>query len=247
MLTYSNPLDWLLLAGGLLLASAVQAQTPARKVPTAVEVKRAVEHLGSLRRGDGWAEDVARKVVAYLKAHRPDEDEASEIGLTLDTASDDQAQLSVYSFAHESGGTRGTVHNVVVQWQNAAGQLFAYHLPVECGFSEVYPLKAPGRNMYLLLGREKAYTFCIAFTAYVVELKGDYLILDNKVFSINGHGDKNELSDCNVAMTFDPARQVLSVDIDEGLPQSEEEDGFSTGSFKPFNLLFRQGRFVPLP
>lgn len=238
------------LAAALLLAhGTTQAQQTTRKTPTASEVKKAVQHLASLRGegDDGRAEDVARKVVAYLKAHRPDEDEASELGLTLDTASDDQAQLSVYSFAHESGGTRGTVHNVVVQWQNAAGQLFAYHLPVECGFSEVYPLKAPGRNMYLLLGREKAYTFCIAFTAYVVELKGDYLILDNKVFSINGHGDKNELSDCNVAMTFDPARQVLSVDIDEGLPQSEEEDGFSTGSFKPFNLLFRQGRFVPLP
>ncbi|RPD48691.1 hypothetical protein DNI29_08755 [Hymenobacter sediminis] len=136
--------------------------------------------------------------------------------------------------------------NVVLQWQNAAGKLFAYHLPVECAFTELYPLKTPGRNMYLLLGREKAYTFCLAFTAYVVELKGDYLILDNQVFSVNGYSDKNELSACNVEMTFDPARQVLSVDIDDGLPKSEEGDGFSATPFKPFKLRFQQGRFVPL-
>ncbi|MBX0289873.1 hypothetical protein K3G63_05450 [Hymenobacter sp. HSC-4F20] len=235
---------------GGLLASPAQAQQTARKTPTASEVKKAVEHLASLPHGEGDNGEavgyVARKVVAYLKAHRLDDDQANELGLTIWAASDDQAQLCVYYFSHDSGGTRGTVDNVVLQWQNAAGKLFAYHLPVECAFTELHPLKTSGRRMYLLLGREKANTFCLAFTAYVLELKGDYLILDNQVFSVNGYSNKNELSACNVEMTFDPVQQLLSVDIDDGIPEREEGDGYSTEPFKPFKLLFQHGRFVPL-
>ncbi|WP_426491842.1 hypothetical protein [Hymenobacter sp. 102] len=230
----------------MLFALTGQAQTRVSHPPTASEVKKAVEHLASLtgEGDDGRAEGVARKVVAYLKAHRPDEDEASELGLTLDTALDDQAQLSVYSFSHESGGTRGTVHNVVVQWQNATGQLFAYHMPVECAFAELYRLRAPGRNLYLLLGNEKGSGICLGYTAYVLELKGNYLILNNQVFDGIDHGKQNELTTCNVAMTFDPARQVLSLDADGG---PNDPDVYSDKPFKPFKLVFRQGRFVLLP
>ncbi|RPD48690.1 hypothetical protein DNI29_08750 [Hymenobacter sediminis] len=92
-------------AASLFATSTAQAQQTIRKTPTAREVKQAVEHLADLAIGDGEADFVARKVVAYLKAHRLDDDEASELGLTLAAASDDQAQLCVYYFSHDSGGT----------------------------------------------------------------------------------------------------------------------------------------------
>ncbi|MCA8830032.1 hypothetical protein [Hymenobacter pini] len=238
----------LLVAAGLFSFLTGQAQPAVRRPPTASEVKKAVEHLANLPNGEGDNGEavgyVARKLVAYLRTHRLDDLQASRLGITLGAASDDQAQLSVYSFTHDSGGTRGTVDNVVVQWQNAAGQLFAYHVPVECAFSELYPLQAPGRKLYLLLGNEKGSGICLGYTAYVLELKGNYLILDNQVFSVKDHSNKNELTICNVAMTFDPARQILSLDADEG---PNDPDVYADEPFKPFKLIFRQGRFVPVP
>ncbi|RPD48692.1 hypothetical protein DNI29_08760 [Hymenobacter sediminis] len=230
------------------MSAAIQAQTPARKAPTALEVINAVAHLASFHQGEAddgeMAVRVGRKVVAYLKAHKLSASEAGKLGLTLGPVSRDAAQLRVCSFSHESGGTRGTVDNVVVQWQNAAGELFAYYLPVESYFTTLYPLTAPGRTMYLLLGHEKGSGLCLGYTAYVLELKGNYLILDNQVFSVKDHSNKNELTICNVAMTFNPARQILSLD-DAGGPG--KADFYSDEPFKPFKLIFRQGRFVRLP
>lgn len=203
----------------------------------------AVGHLAKTTLGEGddpdLTEDVAKKVVSYLKAHRLNAAEANKLGLILAASSRDQVR--VYSFSQHSGGTRGSVTNVVLQWQNKEGQLFAYYLPVECGFDELYPLSAPGRTMYLLLGQEQGSSICMAGIAYVVELKGNYLILDNEIFNVKEHGNKNELTICNVAMQFDTRRQVLSVVADSTFG---EPDVYSDRPFKPYKLLFRQGRFV---
>ncbi|MET4104992.1 hypothetical protein [Hymenobacter sp. UYP22] len=238
----------LLLQAGLLLCWGGQAQAQTHKTPTASEVKKAVKHLASFHQGEAddgeMAGRVARKIVAYLKTHQLSTAEVTKLGLTLGPAAQDAAQLRVGSFSHESGGTRGTVDNVVVQWRNAEGELFAYHLPIECAFTELYPLRAVGRNMYLLLGNEKGSGICLGYTAYVLELKGNYLILDNQVFSVKDHSNKNELTICNVAMTFDTGRQVLSLEADGG---PERADVYSDEPFTPFKLAFRQGRFVRLP
>jgi hypothetical protein len=98
--------------------------------------------------------------------------------------------------------------------------------------------------MYLLLGNEKGSGICLGYTAYVLELKGNYLILDNQVFSVEDHSRKNELTICNVAMTFDTGRQVLSLEADGG---PERAGVYSDEPFTPCKLAFRQGRFVRLP
>ncbi|SDX58226.1 hypothetical protein [Hymenobacter psychrophilus] len=228
----------------LLAGFPAQAQPAAKRIPTASEVKKAVEHLASLAGGEGDNPEslggVAKKVVAYLKVHRPDEGEASKLGLRLAASYNDAARIRVYLFTHNSGGSRGTISNVVLQWQNVAGKLFAYYVPVECGFDAIFPLQTPSRKMYLLVGYERGSGSCVNCSAYVIELKGDYLILDNKVF-----GDESGLEICNVTMEFDATKQMLSVEADDMF--GEQSDGYSDKPFRPTKYVFRQGHFIKIP
>ena len=146
----------------------------------------------------------ARQLVTYLKAHELPDAEATELDLAQLESSPDAARLRVYTFGYSSGGTRGTVHVPIVQWQNAAGKRFAYKLGEECAFSEIHKLASPGRTLYLLLGQETANSYTEVSEAYVVELKGDYLLLNNGAF---GQGPSLSLGD--VDMQFDETKQLL--------------------------------------
>jgi len=95
-----------------------------------------------------------------------------------------------------------------LQLQNVAGQYFAYALPDECEFTAIYRLASPGRLRYLLLGQEEGDMNTSPSEAFVVELKGNYLLLDKEVF-----GQNSPLRLTDVELSFDEPRQVLTIDL----------------------------------
>ena len=191
-----------LLAGAL----ATQAQQKPKAPPTIAELKKNLEAIGE---GDEESlgdlpDETARRLVTYLKSHELPDAQAKALGLEQVAGPNDAARLHLYTFGYASGGTRGTVHVPVLQWQNAAGKRFAYKLNEECEFDEIHKLVSPGRTLYLLLGKETTNSYTDLSEAYVVELKGDYLLLNNTAF-----GKSALLSLGDVAMKFDEGKQQL--------------------------------------
>ena len=187
------------------------AAPPAASLPPTTEELR--QNLTLVREGTeqelgSLIERTTRQTVAYLTTHEVSKAGADSLGLAQSVCSADAAQLAVYTFAYASGGSRGRVHVPVLQWKNAAGELFAYAPYEECDFSEIYKLASPGRNLYLLLGHEKASQVCTLCKAYVVELKGKFLLLDNAIFN-----KSPLLSLCGVPMAFNAGQQVLNLDL----------------------------------
>ncbi len=236
----------LALLGGL--ATAARAQTPAKPAPTAAELRKNFAIISAGTEGESAAFDklttsTARRLVTYLKAHEVTAAEAKSLGLDyLDSR--DANHLKVFTYSYASGGTRGTIDRPVFQWKNAAGQLFAYALGEECGFYEIHRLASPGRTLYLLLGGQKGDGSCDVGQAYVVELKGNYLLTDNVVF-----GKKTALNLCNVDMDFNEAKQVLHLDLAEYSTEHDETlppQWYRPGA-KSLNLKFSGGRFVSNP
>ena len=210
----SNPLlrIFLLATLGLATPAASIAQQAGKPLPTAAELKKDLAIIEASTEGESEALDqlmskTARQLVAYLGAHDLSKAAAENLGLDLSVDSKDAAHFKVYTYSYSSGGTRGTIHRPVFQWQNAAGKLFAYRPDKECDFSEIYKLATPGRTQYLLLGAEKGDSQCLSYEAHVIELKGNYLLLDNPAF---GKGPTIHL--CNVEMTFDASQQALRLD-----------------------------------
>ncbi|MFD1872532.1 hypothetical protein [Hymenobacter bucti] len=237
-----------LVAGLLAGAPAAQAQQPAKPVPTAAELKKNIARLAQGTEGESVAFDklnaaTERQLVAYLKTHEVTAAAAKALGLGY-TESKDADHLKVFTYSCSSGGTRGTINQPVLQWQNAAGQRFAYACHEECDFGKIYKLASPGRTLYLLLGQETGDTRCLTSQAYVVELRGNYLLL------APAFGTSPLLRLCNVEMDFDAAAQVLHLDLsDEEVPEYNDENLAKVGfrrqaSTKQLALKFSGGRFV---
>jgi hypothetical protein len=210
-----------LLAAGLLVGAPIaQAQQTAKAPPTLAELEK---NLQTISEGDEESvaelvDQTARQLVAYLKAHVLSDADQATLGLDETAVTQDITHLKAYTFGYSSGGTRGTVHVPVLQWQNAAGKLFAYRMHEECELTEMYKLASPGRTLYLLLGQEQGDMNTTASMAYVLELRGDYLRLDNAVF-----GQRASLIVGNVEMSFDKRKQVLRLDLSDH-DASEEDD-----------------------
>ena len=226
-------------------AAEANAQVASRPAPTAAELKKnfAIIEAGTEGESDDFDKltaTTARRLVTYLKAHEVMAAEAKGLGLDyLD--SKDAGHLKVFTYSYASGGTRGTIDRPVFQWRNAAGQLFAYALNEECGFYEIHRLASPGRTLYLLLGGQKGDSNCLVGQAYVVELKGNYLLTDNVVF-----GKKTALNLCNVDMEFGDTTQVLHLDLTEYSTEHDETlppQWYRPGA-KRLDLKFTGGRFV---
>jgi hypothetical protein len=234
-----------LVAGLLVGAPAAQAQRAVKVPPTAAELKKDIIRIRSGTEGESDAFDnltvtTARRLVTYLKSHELTAVGAKALGLDY-TESTDAGHLKVFTYSYSSGGTRGTIHRPVLQWQNAAGQRFAYSMDEECWFMEAYKLASPGRTQYLLLGADKGDGQCDNFQARVVEVKGNYLLLDNAAFE-----GQPALRLCNVDMDFLPAQQLLRLNLaeystehDEVLPPQWHRPGA-----KQLSLKFSNGRFV---
>jgi|GEM_PF-1222612 len=207
----------LVLLGGL--STVALAQTPAKPAPTAVELESFFSRLSETNEGEGSIFDsvdiMSRRLVTYLKG-RPAT--TANLGVDLSAESADVAHLKVFTYSYPSGGTRGTVHRPVLQWQNAAGQQFAYALPEECEFTAIYKLASPGRTRYLLLGQEEGDTNTSISEALVVELKGNYLLLDKEVF-----GKNSPLQLSNVELSFDEPKQVLTIDLADHDASAEDD------------------------
>ena len=190
-------------------ATTAQAPQPTKPAPTAAELEAYFSRLETSTEGEGSTFDsltvMQPRLVAYLKAH---EVTTYNLGVGLSAESGDAAQLKVFTYSYSSGGTRGTVHRPVLQWRNAAGQHFAYALAEECEYTKVHRLASPGRALYLLLGQEQGNMNTTGSEALVVELKGNYLLLDKSVF-----GKNSPLVLTNVALSFDEPRQLLEIDL----------------------------------
>lgn len=233
------------------------------KLLTAAELKKNLALVRSSTVGESdesidLLNQTGRQVVRYLRTHELSPAAAKNIGLDLTTGPQDAARLKVFTFSYSSGGTRGTIHCPVLQWKNSAGQFFAYALDEECLFSEIHALHVPGRRHYLLLGTERGDSQCLVYHAVVIELKGDYLLLNNKAFSTGP-----SLGLCNAEMTFDARKQTLQLDVSAYLRRLEEDGqladeqyltqrlaqhGYRRKAGAPRMVLhFRNGRFVKQP
>jgi hypothetical protein len=234
------------LAAALLIgAPAAQAQQPAKDGPTAAELKNNFARISSGTEGESDAFDnliatTARRLVTYLKSHELTAAGAKAMGLDY-SESKDAGHLKVFTYSYSSGGTRGTIHRPVLQWKNAAGQRFAYSMAEECWFMEAYKLASPGRTQYLLLGADKGDSQCDNMQARVVELKGNYLLLDNAAFE-----GQPALRLCNVDMDFSPTQQLLRLNLAEYSTEHDEvlpPQWYRPGA-KQLSLKFSNGRFV---
>ncbi len=129
------------------------------------------------------------------------------LGLSLSTESIDKQAIKIYNFGYDCGGTRRVITHPIIQWENASGKTFAYNLStkINCEFSQIYRLKSTGRNLYLLIGVEAGDGSCYQGIAYVIEIKGDYLITDNQVFV-----NRPYLNLCNREYDFDVKTQLLT-------------------------------------
>ena len=217
-----------LLAGSL----AGFGQQAGSSSPSAAELKRNIALVSSKGEEDGGllVARTARQLASYLKTHNLSAADAKKLGLYLAVESGDAAQFRVYTFNYHSGGTRGQVNVPVMQWKNQVGKLFSYAPAMENGFYEIHKLKSPGRTLYLLLGDEQGSSRCMQHIAYVVELKGNYLLLDAPAFDQSPY-----LSLCDVTMEFDARQQVLRLDVTEfDVDYYEPED-------EPYRLLKRWG------
>jgi hypothetical protein len=225
-------------------ATVAAAQQPAKARPTVAELKKNVARIAAGTIGESDAFDhlmdtTHRQLVAYLKTHEVSAAGAKSLGLDYTDATDAN-HLKVFTYSYSSGGTRGTIHQPVLQWRNAAGRLFAYSMDEECDFTEIHALTVPGRTLYLLLGGEQGNSQCYVYQARLLELKGNYLLLDNGAFD-----KKPALHLCNVEMKFDDAKQVLRLDLTEYSTEHDEvlpAKWYHPGA-KSLALKFVGGRF----
>lgn len=205
-----------LLGSPVLNASAQSASRPS---PTAAELKKNLAAIGEGTEetiGE-LADETTRRLTTFLKTHEVSAAQAAEMGLEPPVAAGD-GYFKVYTVGYASGGTRGTVHIPVVQWKSAAGQLGAYRLHEECDFTEVHKLASPGRTLYLLLGQEEGDMNARKSEALVVELKGNYLLLDKTAF-----GNYAPLELHNVELAFDDRQQVLKLDLADHDADAEDD------------------------
>lgn len=225
----------LTVAIGLATTPISRAQKPSQAVPTAAELKKNLALVAASTIGESDAPDNDIQLIGYLKTHEVSAAAAKSLGLGYGE-SPDAAHLKVFSYSYSSGGTRGTITQSVFQWKNQAGQLFAYAAHDEGGFGEIYKLVSPGRTQYLLLGNEQGSSICVRSLAWLVELKGNYLLLDKQAFD-----NKPTLDICNVELTYEARSQTLVV---AGGSPFGDPDAYADKPFKPFKLYFSQGRFI---
>jgi len=229
------------LVAAVWLATFVSfAQQGGKQVPTTSELKKNLALVAASTEGESDAQinltdKTARQLLVYLKMHEVSAAAAKKLGLGYGE-SPDAAHLKVFSYNYSSGGTRGTINKPVFQWKNQAGQLFAYAAHDEGGFGEIYKLPSPGRTQYLLLGNEQGSGICVRSFAWLVELKGNYLLLDKQAFD-----NKPTLDICNVELTYEARSQTLVV---AGGSPFGDPDVYADKPFKPFKLYFSQGRFI---
>lgn len=156
---------------------------------------------------DSLCKVTANKVVNLMAGNNYSSIYYQNLGLKLSAECKDKTAIKIYNFGYDCGGTRRLITHPVIQWKNADGKIFAYNLSskINCDFFEIHRLKSQSRNLYLLIGVEAGDSNCYQGIAYVIEIKGDYLIVDNPIFV-----NRPYLNLCNREFEFDAKTQVLT-------------------------------------
>ncbi len=150
--------------------------------------------------------------------------------VNLDVISSKDSIITVYTFSYHSGGTRGRVHNPVIQWIKRDATLGSYELfpankkgffGLEVSFYEIHKLPTLDKKLYLLLGNERGSSKLLTAQALVIEIKNDSIILDYPAFygtsSTLGFFDYiSENQVCIACLNFDATNNLLYIEeIDE--------------------------------
>ena len=154
---------------------------------------------------DGLCLLTAQKLVKLFNKTEFNENKAKALGLKM-SINDKKLGITLLNFGYNSGGTRGYISHPIIQWKNKNGKLFAYNLSskINCNFTSIEPLKSKGKNLFLLFGMEKGDGACEQSMVYAIEIKDDFLILDNPVFV-----NRPYLNLCNMNFDFDTKKQIL--------------------------------------
>ncbi|MCW3170753.1 hypothetical protein OMO38_19660 [Chryseobacterium sp. 09-1422] len=154
---------------------------------------------------DGLCFLTAQKTVELLNKTKLTAGKAKTIGLEI-SANNEKFGITIGTFSYNSGGTRGNVSHPIIQWKNRDGKLFAYNLSskINCNFMSIEPLKSKDRDQFLLFGMEKGNGACEQSMVYAIEIKNDFLIVDNPVFV-----NRPYLNLCNMNFDFDQKKQIL--------------------------------------
>jgi hypothetical protein len=177
---------------------------------------------------DSLCKVTANKVVNLMADHHYSSHYYQSLGLKLSVACKDKTAIKIYNFGYDCGGTRRVINHPIIQWKNESGKIFAYNLSsrINCNFFEIHQLKSQSRNLYLLMGTEAGDGQCYQSIVYVIEIKGDYLILNNPVFV-----NRPYLNLCNREFEFDTKTQVLT-----SSPANPSDPSSETGiSYLKFN------------
>ena len=156
--------------------------------------------------------------------------------LGIDCISSEDSIITIYTFSYNSGGTRGTINNPVIQWKKSDGSFGAYELfrGVEVSISDIYKLPSDDKDLYLLIGSEKGSSIVYDAYAIVIQIKNDYLILDypaflNKSSGLNFNDYLDENTSCIACIDFDEDRKELII---EGLGKKDKISLFDGSEIK---------------
>lgn len=129
--------------------------------------------------------------------------------------------LKAYSVKHDSGGTRGQIRYPILVW-NYEGKQHAYNLSHVLNF-EIAEIHKLSKNLFLLIGYEKAYSNMINSIAYVLEIKGNKINTKYSAF-IN----RPYLDLYNLDYTFNPKDNILTGEITEVNPYENIKETFES-------------------
>jgi hypothetical protein len=99
--------------------------------------------------------------------------------LNLFVTSNDSLNIRFFSFSNSVGPTGYESVHTVIQWTNRTGKLLSYCISskIPGSISKIHKLKSESSVLYLILANDYFTTI-----QYVIQFKGDYLILDYPAF-----------------------------------------------------------------
>ena len=206
---------------------------------------------------DDLAITVSDRIVRSINSGKTDYTLDDILGVNVQTK---HRALKIYSFGHDSGGTRGFITFPILTWKDNNGNTKAFNLSeyTYCKFEEIYRLQ---NDLFLLLGHESGSGACHQYIAYVIEIKDDIVNAEYKAFA-----NRPVLNLCNNSFSFDSSSKILSCDAKRSANlamQLEDESGY--GKFakdsidnkrlfrmladeyyekRTIHLKFKKGKFV---
>ncbi len=143
------------------------------------------------------------------------------------TASKD-GHVNIVTYTFPSGGTAGTIHHPILQWEKPDGTygtktLYFQEYESEyfgwtVDFYDINKLPSYEKDLYLLIGSLKGSSSQYSAYAMVVELKEDELIVDYPAFTDSSailafYDDLNDTEEyCIACMDYDPKNYTITIE-----------------------------------